>query len=176
MLGEQARKGLCLAPGHKGGSAKAAGERPNMLHQHVDYAVRSATVMAYATKWTRSCFAAAILALSLQAPAAATQTWRAVVRQDVADGFLNLRASPSTDAPVLARLLPGDFLEISTGQCDYRFNANREIIGNVCAPAGSPWVPVEYVRRFDDGSYSREEHGGWINDHYVVQARCGDEG
>ena len=31
--------------------------------------------------------------------------------------------------------------------------------------------PVEFVKRFDDGSYSREEHG-WINEHYVGQVAC----
>ena len=109
---------------------------------------------------------------SEHASAHATQTWCATVRQDVSDGYLNLRARPSAGAPVLAKLLPGDFLEISTGQCDYGYDAARKIAGNVCAPAGSKWVPVEFVKRFDDGSYSREEHGGWINEHYVDQVAC----
>ena len=97
-------------------------------------------------------------------PAYATNTWCAFVREDVAAGYLSLRASPSTDAPCSRKLLPGDFLEISTGQCHHRLNADRQEVGDVCASSGSKWVPVENVPRLD--------HGGWVNEGYIVRVAC----
>ena len=48
-----------------------------------------------------------LLGLLLSTSANATNTACAFVRKDVRDGYLNLRASPSTEAAVLAKLKPG---------------------------------------------------------------------
>jgi hypothetical protein len=86
---------------------------------------------------------------------------------NVSDGFLNLRGGPSQEFPVLARLDPGEYVEIDTVQCAERFSASWTVVGTVCAPARSAWAFVENAPRFGG-----RERGGWINTRYVEQVVC----
>lgn len=106
-------------------------------------------------------------------PADATQTWCAVVNTNVPGNELNMRGGPGTEHPILAKLRPGQYVEIDTGGCAERFDANRREVGTACNTSKSHWVFVEQVPDIADGS--RQRSGGWINSRYVTQAACRDE-
>ena len=109
---------------------------------------------------------AVIMNFATAKESAATNTWCAQVLQDVPDGFLNLRAGPSTVFPVLARLRPAEYIEIDTGGGEV-FSKSWIVVGTVVAPT-EPWAFVEHIPRLGGG----REHGGWINTHFVQQIVC----
>ena len=97
-------------------------------------------------------------ALTATAPAL-PPTWCAVI--ETPDGFLNLRAGPSTEYPVIRQLYEDDFLDIDTGFC-------RETLGQLLCDENElnrKWVFVEAV----SGSVDTQ---GWVNSGYLRQVRC----
>ena len=78
-------------------------------------------------------------------PADATQTWCAVVNTNVPGNELNMRGGPGTEHPILAKLRPGQYVEIDTGGCAERFDANRREVGTACNTSKSHWINSRYV-------------------------------
>lgn len=105
-------------------------------------------------------------------PAHSTSTWCAVVNANVPDGYLNLRGGPSTRYPALTRLMPRQLIELTTARCAAELNAQRQIIGNVCAPEVSSWVAVEYIRDGSGPFYDPTKHRGWVHERYITQIPC----
>jgi hypothetical protein len=97
----------------------------------------------------------------------ATQTWCAIVKTDVPDGYLNLRGGPAADYPVLFRLRPGEYIELDTGRCAETFAEGWTKLAHACVPEGSSWSFVEHAPRLGD-----RERGGWVNTRHLDQARC----
>ncbi|MEO6395466.1 MAG: hypothetical protein ABIO40_06110 [Devosia sp.] len=116
----------------------------------------------------KTLFAAAMI-LAGTSSTLATQTWCATVAE-TPDGFLALRGSPSAQAPMLAKLPSGSYVEVDTAQCERTFDADRNFIGDVCAEAG--WVAIEYAKILDVRPYDRDDHGGWVAERYLVQQTC----
>jgi hypothetical protein len=87
----------------------------------------------------------------------ATSDWCAVI--DTPDGFLNLRAGPGTEYPVIRKLLPDDFLELDTGECDW---------DGLCDHSGT-WkfiVSINY----------KVIAKGWVNSAFLRQVHCEADG
>lgn len=115
-------------------------------------------------------FLTTLIVLSPIIQANATQTWCAVVNTNVPGNELNMRGGPGTEYPTLVKLRPGEYIEIDTGRCSERFNAQRAVVGRVCIRTESRWAFVENVPSFGEGT--REQLGGWINTQFVTQVTC----
>ncbi len=83
-----------------------------------------------------SCLLSAVTATS----AFATSSWCAIIA-DTPDGFLALRGSPTAQAPMLAKLPTGSYVQIDTARCERSFDQDRRFLADVCAEPG--WVAVE---------------------------------
>ena len=100
--------------------------------------------------------AAALMVVSANGPALATETGCAVVLK-TPDGFLNLRQGPGTRFQVVAKLNRGDFIYVGTEQC----YAGR------CTDERHSWTHVEGFPRLN-------KHGdvGWVNDAFIQWSDC----
>lgn len=115
-----------------------------------------------------------VLACFLTTPtvANATQTWCALVDRLVPDGYLVLRAGPSTSYRELARLPAGDYVELSTGECGREVLRGEMWGTTVCSKPAGDWALVEFAMSRHIRPYMLEQHAGWIRVKYLVEHRC----
>jgi hypothetical protein len=87
------------------------------------------------------------------------------------DGFLNLRRAPTTRAPVVTILRPGDRLYITTSEGGIR--------NEICEP--SKWQLIEGVWRLDgkpiniQAGAMWQPHRGWAAKRFLRQIKCPKE-
>jgi uncharacterized protein YraI len=103
-------------------------------------------------------FSTGLLCIAADA-ASATGTWCAHAVQ-TADGFLNVRAGPSTEYAVIRKVTISNQLEIDTGVC-------RETLGVLQCDESRRWVFVEAI----DGAFD-EGNVGWVNESFLQQVEC----
>lgn len=112
----------------------------------------------------------------LLAPAAgATQTWCAAVSRSVPDGYLVLRAGPSSKYRELARLPAGDYLELSTGEFGPGVLADATLGATLCAERRGEWALVEFAVSRHTEAYTLEHHAGWVRANYLNAHQCHGE-
>jgi hypothetical protein len=101
----------------------------------------------------------------LATPAHATASGCAVVLR-TPDGFLNLRAEPRVDSKIVARLKPGEILDISDANCEVRGKLS------ICNESGD-WTKVDAVPRLDRNRTSNL-HRGWVGSKFIKFVECED--
>jgi Bacterial SH3 domain len=77
------------------------------------------------------------------------------------DGFLNVRAAPKMGAQIVARLKPGDIIDVNETNCE----------GSVCDEK-IDWVHVHGVPRLDGQKYQRGVTKGWAGRRFIVFVDC----
>ena len=106
--------------------------------------------------------AGALALASIEAHACTDVPGCAVVTK-TPDGFLNLRRAPTTRAPVVTKLRPGDRLYITVSDCIGKWKLIEGVWRLDGKPinieAGSEWVP----------------HSGWVATRFLREITCPKE-
>lgn len=119
----------------------------------------------------RLALAAATLVLLTHPTLAAP--WCATVSADVPDGHAPVYAAPFDNAPIIRELAAGEYIELNDNTCGHELDAERTILGTICAPPGSEFDPVEYIKSADVGAFlAPQNHKGWVSRRLLTRGDC----
>lgn len=102
-----------------------------------------------------------LTSLAAASGVAAAQT--CAVTRPTSDGFLMLRAGPSTAYEAKGRLLPGDFFLVAGERC-------RKDFGSMLCSEDGRWVFVERV--FPPQGGTADPRQGWVNGGFIRYVGC----
>jgi hypothetical protein len=129
-------------------------------------------LLARSPRWLKQVFAymvlgvlLAVAVIVLAVSAHATADGCAVVLR-TPDGFLSLRKLPTADSTAVARLLPGEMLDIDDLACQKQANLS------ICRTDDVTWMHVTGVPRLERKGRSRVS--GWVRGKYVKSVECAD--
>jgi hypothetical protein len=129
-------------------------------------------LLAHSPRWLRSVIAyvlfgalLAVVVIIFAVSARATADGCAVVLR-TPDGFLSLRKLPTADSTAVARLLPGEMLDIDDLACQKQGNLS------ICRGDDVTWMHVTGVPRLE--RKGRARLSGWVRGKYVKTVECDD--
>lgn len=116
--------------------------------------------------------ALAVVTVALLNQTASAATWCATVSTDVPEGRISVHGAPSEAGPVLRELATGEYIELNTNLCGHELDAERTILGTVCAQ-DDQWGAVEYIKSADVGAFlAPQNHKGWVSKFLLTRVDC----